>query len=197
MKCWSCGSAVEQPLLCASCGAIQPFDGALDHFALFGFAPSEPIERSELERRFRQQSKLTHPDRFVGASPVIQRIALENTDRLNHAFRVLKDSLLRIEYRLELHGTPIDREGERVRDATFLMRMLSEQEALQKLRDLVELEAKHTELKTTERALLERAESNLCDNGASRWEEAKEAWAEVQFLRRLQRQVEQRIEERN
>ena len=58
------------------------------------------IEVTDLERRFRDRSRLLHPDRHARAEPRERRLSLERATRLNDAYRALKDWRLRAGYAL-------------------------------------------------------------------------------------------------
>ena len=66
--------------------------------------PRLAIDRDDLQRRFYEQSRQWHPDRFARASAEQQQKALEMTSTLNDAFRTLRDPVQRAEYFLGEHG---------------------------------------------------------------------------------------------
>ena len=75
-----------------------------DHFETLGLPRRFAVDLPDLERRFREQSREVHPDRFATASPPERRAALERSTALNDAYRTLKDPLRRATYFLELRG---------------------------------------------------------------------------------------------
>ena len=87
---------------------------ASDHFDLLGLPRRYRLDSRELEQRYQNLAKETHPDRFAGAGDVERRQALLKSTALNEAYRTLRDPLRRAAYLVALHGVPIDsqdREG--------------------------------------------------------------------------------------
>ena len=114
-SCWSCGGerAPTDPL-CPSCGKVQPPPAlkageklVLDKFATLGLPRAFEQDEAALEERFRELSRKLHPDRFARATAQERRYSLEQTTRLNEAFRTLKDPVRRAEHLLELRGIPV------------------------------------------------------------------------------------------
>src|SRR5437660_4663971 len=109
-KCPHCGApAAAAEAICPACGKIQPPPPAgarPDKFATLGFDPAFD-EPEGLDERFRALSRKLHPDRFARASAQERRYSLEQTTRLNEAWRTLKDPVRRAEHLLELRGVPV------------------------------------------------------------------------------------------
>src|SRR5919204_3292524 len=106
-QCWHCGGSVAATdALCPSCGKVQPPPAAgtqPDKFATLGFSPSFD-EPEGLDEKFRTLSRKLHPDRFARASAQERRYSLEQTTRLNEAYKTLKDAVRRAEHLLALRG---------------------------------------------------------------------------------------------
>jgi molecular chaperone HscB len=110
--CWSCGAArAPTDALCASCGKVQPVPpirtgepSVIDKFAVLGVGRGFDQDEAALEDRFRALSRRLHPDRFARGTSQERRFALEQTTRLNDAWRTLKDPVRRAEHLLELRG---------------------------------------------------------------------------------------------
>ena len=98
MNCWKCHEATGGGPVCVSCGTIQPPSPDQDLFALLGLRRTFRIDTGELDARFRDTSRLVHPDRFATASAVERRMSLQWTAAVNAARRVLKDPLARAHY---------------------------------------------------------------------------------------------------
>jgi molecular chaperone HscB len=107
MICWSCQKAAGSGVLCAACGAVQPPDPKADYFHVFGIAASYKVDEVALEPRYKELTKLLHPDRFARADPQARRASLERSVQLNEAWRTLKDPIRRAEYLLSLRGIDI------------------------------------------------------------------------------------------
>ncbi len=101
-----------------------------DHFALFGLPERFDLDGEALERAYRALQSQVHPDRFVGASPAEQRVALQWATRANEAYRTLHDPLRRATYLCRVRGAdPTDENDTRMPQA-FLMEQLEWREAL-------------------------------------------------------------------
>lgn len=154
MICWSCQKAAGEGVLCAACGAVQPPDAKADHFAVFGVPRTWALDEVMLEQRYKELTKVLHPDRFARADPQARRASLERSVQLNEAWRCLKDPIRRAEYLLALHGIDIGERGGGTRQqsdhatlpvpAVLLMEVLELREALaaaHAAKDLSETEA--------------------------------------------------------
>lgn len=108
--CWSCQKAAGDGILCAACNAVQPVDPKADFFRVLGIPRAFAVDLADLERRYKDTTKILHPDRFARADPQARRASLERSVQLNEAWRTLKDPVRRAEYLLSLHGVDI---GER------------------------------------------------------------------------------------
>jgi molecular chaperone HscB len=129
--CWSCELELESgTLFCARCRKIQPVARTEDYFSLLGLPRQYALDPVELERRFRELSRVLHPDRFARAEPRERRLSLERATRLNDAYRYLKDWRLRAAYLLKLAGTDVFSEGRTFADPEFLEEQLEWREAL-------------------------------------------------------------------
>jgi molecular chaperone HscB len=104
MICWSCEREAGAAAACAACGALQPPDGAADHFAVLDLPRRYDVDLADLERRYRDLSRRFHPDRFAKADPRARRASLQRTVQLNEARRTLADPVRRAEYLLSLAG---------------------------------------------------------------------------------------------
>jgi molecular chaperone HscB len=107
MICWSCEKNPGEGLLCAHCQAVQPPDPRADHFRVLGVARSFELDVTELERRYKEMTKVLHPDRFARADERARRASLQRSIQLNQAWRTLKDPARRAEYLLSLAGVDV------------------------------------------------------------------------------------------
>ena len=101
-RCQACDRPLESPLYCAGCHRLYPADG-LDYFALLGVSPQYDIDAQAVRRRYFQVSRDIHPDR-VAAGGERQDMSMRISAKVNEAYRVLLDPLLRAEYLLSLCG---------------------------------------------------------------------------------------------
>jgi molecular chaperone HscB len=111
MICWSCEKNAGDALLCAHCGAVQPPDPKADHFRVFGIARGYAVDVADLERRYKEMTKVLHPDRYARADERARRASLKRSIQLNEAWRTLRDPVRRAEYLLSLAGWEVGGEG--------------------------------------------------------------------------------------
>lgn len=127
-KCDKCEADLYSPIACASCHTLYPVPESLDHFALFGLPRAQDLDEADLHRRYIELTAQVHPDYFSGPSSQTQRLALTLSARVNEAYRVLRDPLLRAEYILETSGGPAASEDRTVApDLLGRVMMLREQ----------------------------------------------------------------------
>jgi len=107
MICWSCEKNAGDALTCPACGALQPPDPKADHFAVFGVERRFAVDVADLERRYKEMTKVLHPDRFARADERARRASLRRSIQLNEAWRTLKDPVRRAEYLLSLAGVVV------------------------------------------------------------------------------------------
>jgi molecular chaperone HscB len=82
-----------------------------DHFETLGVARTFRLDETALETRYRELSRLLHPDRHAAGGPTARRLALEKTIAVNDAYRALKDPARRAGYLLQLHGIDLGEGG--------------------------------------------------------------------------------------
>src|SRR6266581_3845141 len=104
--CWSCGD-MRAAHFCTSCGKVQP-PTPVDYFTFFGLPRKLNIDTSTLEREFYSLSRKLHPDIYAGSKSQEQEWSLEQSSRLNDAYRTLKDPIRRTEYLLKLEGVELE-----------------------------------------------------------------------------------------
>jgi molecular chaperone HscB len=107
MICWSCEKTAGDTLLCASCGAVQPPDPTADYFRVLGVPRKYDLDMVELEQRYKEMTKIIHPDRFARADARARRASLEWSVQLNQAWRTLSQPVPRAEYLLLLEGIEV------------------------------------------------------------------------------------------
>ncbi len=80
-----------------------------DYFEIFGLGRKLQVDVAALEKAFYAKSRLLHPDRFPEK--------LEESSRLNDAYRTLKDPIARTEYLLKLEGVELEEQSRAATDA--------------------------------------------------------------------------------
>ncbi len=78
-----------------------------DHFQILNVARGASI--NEIKKAFRQEIAIYHPDRFMRASDEEKSYARARSQRINEAFRVLRDDQLRENYNMTMPGGGIGR----------------------------------------------------------------------------------------
>ncbi|MGB5261168.1 MAG: Fe-S protein assembly co-chaperone HscB, partial [Gammaproteobacteria bacterium] len=109
-------------------------DPAPSHFELFDLPPSFEVDAGLLDLRYRELQRSLHPDRFVNAGDRERLLSVHQAARINEAYQILKDPLLRGRYLLELAGQAFDDEHHTTRDTAFLMEQMELREALSAVR---------------------------------------------------------------
>jgi molecular chaperone HscB len=109
----------------------------MDHFEVFGLPRRLGIDAAQLQRKFYELSRQSHPDFHQAAPPERQAEILDTSARLNAAYRVLRDPIARIEYLVRLEEGRDTKEGAAVKPKAppeLLEEMFEIQEALQEAR---------------------------------------------------------------
>jgi molecular chaperone HscB len=109
----------------------------MDHFEVFGLPRRLGIDAAQLQRKFYELSRQSHPDFHQTASPERQAEVLEASARLNAAYRALRDPIARVEYLVRLEEGRDTKEGATVKPKAppeLLEEMFEIQEALQEAR---------------------------------------------------------------
>ena len=106
----------------------------MDYFEVFGLPRRLGIDAGELQRKFYELSRRSHPDFHQGAPAERQAEILATSAQLNAAYRALRDPIARIEYLVRLEEGRDTKEGATVKPAAppeLLEEMFEIQEALQ------------------------------------------------------------------
>lgn len=82
-----------------------------DLFDILGIPRGFRVDQKLLEARYRELTRLLHPDRHAASGPAARRLALEKTIQVNDAFRILKDPIRRAAWLLREQGIDLDEEG--------------------------------------------------------------------------------------
>jgi molecular chaperone HscB len=110
---------------------------AMDHFEVFGLPRKLGIDTAELQQKFYELSRRSHPDFHQAAPPEQQAEILASSARLNAAYRALRDPIARIEYLVRLEEGRDTKEGATVKPKAppeLLAEMFEIQESLQEAR---------------------------------------------------------------
>jgi molecular chaperone HscB len=88
-----------------------------DFFTIFSLPRHLHLDTAALEKVFYAQSRKLHPDRFASKPVAEQEAALEESSRLNDAYRTLKDPIARTQYLLSLEGVELEEQSKAATDA--------------------------------------------------------------------------------
>ena len=91
-----------------------------DYFTIFSIPRHLHITLPALEKAFYAESRKLHPDRFASRPLAIQEAALEDSSRLNDAYRTLKNPILRTQYVLTLEGVELEEQSKSATEAARL-----------------------------------------------------------------------------
>ncbi len=112
-ECWACNATLDRDRaahFCNSCGKVQA-PVAVDYFAFFGFPRKLNLDTAKLEKEFYALSRRLHPDLFGQADERERGWSLEQSSKLNDAYRTLKDPIRRTEYLLQLEGIELEEQS--------------------------------------------------------------------------------------
>jgi len=107
--CWSCGD-MRAAHFCSACGKVQP-PRPVDYFSFFGLPRKLNLDVAQLEAEFYELSRRLHPDLAARRDQHEQEWSLEQSSRLNNAYRMLKDPIKRTEYLLKLEGVHLEEQS--------------------------------------------------------------------------------------
>jgi len=107
--CWSCGT-MRAVHFCEACGKVQP-PAPVDYFTFFGLPRKLNLDVAALEKDFYDLSRKLHPDLNARAGSKEQEWSLQQSSRLNDAFRTLKDPIKRTQYLLKLEGVELEEQS--------------------------------------------------------------------------------------
>jgi molecular chaperone HscB len=130
-----------------------------DFFSVFGLERRLAIDVAALQRRFYELSRRWHPD-FHQAAPLAEQArVLEESARVNAAYRALRDPLARVEYLIRLEEGRETKEGAAVKPKAppeLLAEMFEIQEVLEEARAGTLDDATRASLTTQREALRAR-----------------------------------------
>ncbi|MFJ4141502.1 co-chaperone HscB [Pseudomonas sp. NPDC089734] len=168
------------------------------HFALFDLKPDFRLDLDQLATRYRELARSVHPDRFADAPEHEQRLALEQSARLNDAYQTLRSAPKRARYLLVMKGDEVPLEVT-VHDPDFLLQQMQWREELEDLQDEADLAGVAAFKRRLKSAQDELNESfAACWDDAAQREHAERLMRRMQFLDKLSyevRQLEERLDD--
>lgn len=95
---------------CQACGKVQP-PAPVDYFAFFDLPRKLNIDTAALDKDFYELSRKLHPDLNARGAKQEQEWSLQQSSRLNDAYRTLKDPIKRTQYLLKLQGIELEEQS--------------------------------------------------------------------------------------
>ncbi len=106
----------------------------MDPFEVLGLVPRFDVDLGKVEERYRDLSRVLHPDRYVGKPAAERRLALGKAVEVGQAVRMLRDPVTRAASLLRRIGLRVD-EGNQPKPAPdFLLGLLELREELAEAR---------------------------------------------------------------
>ncbi|MBK8176865.1 MAG: Fe-S protein assembly co-chaperone HscB [Rhodospirillales bacterium] len=194
LACWSCrGPASVREMFCRTCGAVQP-PGQIDHFSRLGLDAAFAIDPALIERRYFEQQRQLHPDRFATRSPRERALSQSQATAINEAYETLKDPLRRAGYLLQTRHAADGSAGvTHANDPDLLLEAMELREALE---DAGTPEAVRA-LAQSARVDIERCVANVADAFArSDFDEAARLTTRLTYLHKLTDDCRARLQRR-
>ncbi|WP_323847093.1 Fe-S protein assembly co-chaperone HscB [Microbulbifer magnicolonia] len=161
------------------------------YFELFGLRPAFEIDRAALSKRYRELQREFHPDKYAAKSDREQLLAMQYAARINEAHTTLREPVLRAGYLLKLAGVEVSPE-QTTADAEFLMQQMLLRERLEEVRDETDPAAALDALAGEVRDLFAGEQQHFAAVfAAGDLQAGKDSLLKLQFLSKLQRQVEE------
>ncbi len=102
--CWSCNFETPDAHFCTAGGRIQTLPQGADYFTLLELPQKLQIDAAELEKKFHALNWKLHPDNFTNATERERALSVEQSSKINDAYRTLRDPVRRVEYLLQRAG---------------------------------------------------------------------------------------------
>ena len=165
-----------------------------NYFELFGLPVTFDIDSQKMSEHYRELQKAVHPDKFASATEQERRIAMQQASFINEAQKTLKDPVARASYLLSLHGVELNLEKETTSDTMFLMEQLELRERLVNVKSesdpFAALDELIAEVNQRSKLLLTKISAGFDNPTPEQLESVREDLRKMQFLQKLQSQVE-------
>ncbi len=165
-----------------------------NYFELFGLPVAFDIDKQKMAESYRRLQRVVHPDKFASASEQERRIAMQQASFINEAQETLKDPVARASYLLTLHGVDLNLEKETTSDTLFLMAQLELREQLSNVKNADDpwaaLDDVTAEVNQLSKQILAEVSRGFESPTPEQLEDVRENLRKMQFLQKLQHQVE-------
>jgi molecular chaperone HscB len=203
LECRSCGAgAPRDEHFCPQCSRILSLGRHGDYFSFLGLPRRLTLDLPQLEARFRELSRLFHPDYYYNSTPSERLASLERSSYLNDAYRTLRNPVSRIEHVLAVEGfAPVTSDRGNTVPPALLEEVFELNEELDDIRSARESGGDPVRLRArleAARAPIDRkrtAHEQDLTSLAARWDAQADGPADER--RRVLEQLRQRLLERN
>ncbi|MXY88939.1 MAG: Fe-S protein assembly co-chaperone HscB [Gammaproteobacteria bacterium] len=171
-----------------------------NYFSQFELPVGYDIDLDRLNGQFRKLQTIVHPDRYAAAGDEQRLRAIKLSSYLNEAYETLKSPLRRAGYLLKLQGVDVEQVDQSDLDPELLFEQIALRESLTELpKDESALDRLDELNRTTgDRLARRQLEFAACLVGRSAAEspegrdlaQAKKLFHELQFLTKLQAEIE-------
>ena len=162
-----------------------------NYFSQFELPVGYDIDLEQLNGRFRELQTIVHPDRYAAAGDEQRLRAIKLSSYLNEAYETLKSPLRRAGYLLQLRGLDIEKVDQSDLDPELLFEQISLREALAELpKDGSALDRLDELNRETGARLARRQVDFAASLAGDRLGQAKKLFHELQFLTKLQAEIE-------
>ena len=169
-----------------------------DYFDLFGLPTTYQVDVNTLTERYRDLQHTIHPDKHVSASENDKGLSIRLAAHVNDAYETLKSPLSRARYLLQTHGVDMD-EGQPGLSPEFLGEQIELREQLEEIRGsetpLDDIMAVRNILERRVNHIQEQLQEQFSLNTTSALEQARAFYNEMQFMFRLQQEVDEMEDE--
>lgn len=166
-----------------------------DHFTLFGLPRTFAVDRTELDRLYRDVQARVHPDKHAHMSDADRRVAMQWATQVNEAYQTLLNPLRRARYLLELAGHDPRIETNTAMPAEFLMQQMEFREGVAEARaagDADTLGELHDRLGRETRAQYQTLGKAIDE--AKDWQAAGEIVRQLMFQEKLLTEIDEALE---
>lgn len=166
---------------------MDTIDIKKNYFELFDLPAQYRLNASDLDRRYQELQKQTHPDRYSAEGEHSQRLALQAASYVNSAYTTLSDPMARAIYLLECDGIDMQAHSHAL-PADFLAEQIHLRERLERAADNhVALEKLLLDLRAESKLLLRQLSDQLdihCHDKSIL------SVQKLQFIKKIQEQTE-------
>jgi molecular chaperone HscB len=169
---------------------MMSFDFQQNHFQLFGLAQTFVLDMAALDQQFRTLQTQVHPDKSAHLSDAEQRLAMQQSTRVNEAYQTLRNPLKRARYLLSLQGVDTQEETNTAMPVDFLMAQMERREAVadaQQARDMDKLDALQDDMRKQTRALEQQLAGRI--DTEKNYAAAAELVRKLRFMEKLAEEI--------